>query len=535
MADMNAHLPMFVRRRDGSQVPFDADQICQTLFEAAAKLGNPSAFLARELTDVVQHFLSLEDWPSITSTAQIADFVEKIVSEAGQPALARTFGEMQRDITLKAPRGEQQATEARPHNADQLIARCFEAFEREAIFSPDVSAALADGLIRTLSPVAPTALASLVLDTRQFAELPWWGEFANWRDAGGAAWIVDGPEWLCTGQMNPSFTSHLSERLLALPTLASRSVELHLNCSQPPAWAQPFPARPLFNLGEDDANAADRGSFLDGLLERWKALDVADPPTIAWHLDSAAFADHQRSQRLITLLRQALHGRVVRFFFDRPNSAITLGSGLDRKTPGVILEVGLDLAALMRKTNAHLDAVGFLQKLPSLVRLAVSAIRQKQAFVKLHAKNPLVASAFTIERSVGVIVPLGLAEVVRALTGERLTRSPLSLDFAERILSRIKATLEDASRSANVELRVDNPTNAEPWSSDSALPIDEQLVLAGRLHAAADGGAAILPIDADSDPEALSRHLRRALETSTVRSVTLCRTASGVKQAELAL
>ena len=38
--------PEWVRRRDGSQVPFDADRICQSLFAASEALGDANAFLA---------------------------------------------------------------------------------------------------------------------------------------------------------------------------------------------------------------------------------------------------------------------------------------------------------------------------------------------------------------------------------------------------------------------------------------------------------------------------------------------------------
>ncbi len=534
---MNASLPLFVRRRDGSQVPFDADCICRSLYEAATDFGGGGAFLARELTDVVVHFLSQEDWRHVPTTVQIAEFVEKIVREAGQPALARKYGEIQRDTESMMLRADVPLSVARSESAEQLMANCFAAFEKDTIFSRDVSAALGDGMIRIVAPVAPTALTSLVLDTRQFAELPWWADFASWRDVGGACWIVDSPEWLCTGQMNPAFTSHLCEHLLALPTFAGREVELHLNCSEPPAWAQPFPARPLFST-DDEVNAADRGSFLDNLLVRWKALDTTRPSTIAWHLDRAAFADDLRRRRLIALLRQTYHGRAVRFIFDRPGAGVLLGEGLERKSPGLIVEVAIDLATLIRKPHVRVDAVTFLRKLPSLARLAVSVVRQKQAFLRKHAKNHLLTSAFAIDRAVGVIAPLGLDQVVRTLTGERLSRSPLSLDFAERILRTLRTTLDDASEAANVQLRIDSPpalAGSELSANEESLPIEKQLAVAGKLHAAAGGGTAVLLLEAEREPdwEKLVGQLSTAWETAEIRRIVIRRSVNAVKQAEL--
>src|SRR5271167_4077029 len=96
VSDEIAHLPTWVRRRDGSQVPFEADRICQSLFAAAETLGPPSAFLIRELTDVVLHFLAQDVFTGIPTTVQIAEEVAKIVREVGQPALGRRYAELQR-------------------------------------------------------------------------------------------------------------------------------------------------------------------------------------------------------------------------------------------------------------------------------------------------------------------------------------------------------------------------------------------------------------------------------------------------------
>ena len=74
-----------------------------------------------------------------------------------------------------------------------------------------------------------------MLETARLAELPWWLALDDWRAAGGARWIVESPEWLCTPQMHPALTPHLCKRLLSLPTLGERKVELHLNIAEPPS------------------------------------------------------------------------------------------------------------------------------------------------------------------------------------------------------------------------------------------------------------------------------------------------------------
>src|SRR5262249_51654036 len=146
VSDDFTNLPAWVRRRDGSQVPFEADHICQSLFAAAESVGSASAFVVRELTDVVLHFLAQQDWGAVLTTDQIAGEVEKIVREVGPPQLARCYAEMQR----KAPAGQPTASVSVPcaGPANRFVHECLEEYALEAVFSRDVSAAVREGLLR---------------------------------------------------------------------------------------------------------------------------------------------------------------------------------------------------------------------------------------------------------------------------------------------------------------------------------------------------------------------------------------------------
>src|SRR5580765_2014673 len=88
--------PIWVRDRNGRVVPFDADHISQSLFAATEKLGRPDAFLARELTDGVVHFLAEETRDLPPSTDELPELVAKVVRELGQPLLAQCFEELSR-------------------------------------------------------------------------------------------------------------------------------------------------------------------------------------------------------------------------------------------------------------------------------------------------------------------------------------------------------------------------------------------------------------------------------------------------------
>jgi hypothetical protein len=531
VSNETAHLPTWVRRRDGSQVPFEADRICQSLYAAAESLGAPSAFLIRELTDVVLHFLAQESFDAIPTTAQIAEEVEKIVREVGQPELARRYAEGQQCAAEPTVKHVLIACTARP---EQFVNDCLEAYALEAIFTRDVAAAIREGLLHVNGLNAPASLSSLVLDTPRLAEFPWWLALDDWRACGGERWIVESPEWLCTAQTHPALTPHLCEHLLSLPILAQRAVELHLNIAEPPSWSLAHPARPLFTPDEDEATQQERSNFLDSLLERWKTLHAPKVPAIAWHVHDRSFRDETERRQLHDLLRQALQGKAIRFLFDRPRSAIALAEGLDRKCPGVLLEAGLDLAALAQHPDIQQDGATLLKKLPSLARIAVSAAGQKRQFLRgLPEASPL-KRRFLIDRAAAAVVPLGLDDAVRRLTGESLTKSPLSLDFALKILQTLKDALHEAGRSINLDLRLDGPSLS---AADGMLSPQKQLEIAGKLHARAGAGTATLLLaeDADTNADSLLELLQWTWRSSGIVRLRLQHAMTTVQQGELAI
>ncbi|HZZ80860.1 MAG TPA: ATP cone domain-containing protein [Gemmataceae bacterium] len=467
MADELEQLPVWVRRIDGSQVPFEADRICQSLYAAAESLGTASAFLIRELSDVVLHFLAQADYPAIPSTAQIAEHVEKIVREVGHPALARRYAELrQRPAEESAKR---RITLAWPGSADELARDCQRVYALGAIFSRDIAAAVAERLLHLEGLEAPAKLASVIVEASRLMELPWWPALADWRQCAGRQWIVDSPESLCTARMHPALTPHLCERLLSLPMLGQREVELHLNVAESSEEAD----SPLFLGGTDESARQERVNFVDGLLERWKVLSATQAPALAWHLNERSFDDDVERRHLHEMIRQRLQGRAVHFVFDRPHSPVALTNGLDRKGSGILMEIGLDLPTLAARPDIQRDGAAFLKKLPSLARMTVSAARQKRQHLRgLPDASPLMRP-FLIERAAVRVTPMGLDDAVERITGASLGRSPLSLDFAVRVLQTLRSTLHDAGRPLSLDLRLDFALQATP----------DQLPLAAKLHA----------------------------------------------------
>ena len=343
-------------------------------------------------------------------------------------------------------------------------------------------------------------------------------------------WIVESPEWLGTVHPHPSLTKDLCERLLALPMFAERAVELHLNIAEPPGWSLAHQASPLFVPGEDDFMARERGVFLDSLLERWKILDAPHLPALAWHLNAHSFREDTQRRQLQSLLRLALQGKAIRFVFDRPRANLALSEGLDRKSPGILLDVGLDLPAFTQRSDVGPDGAALLKKLPSLARIAVSAAVQKRRFLReLPATSPL-KRGFLIERAVCVLTPIGLDEVVRSITGESLVHSPLSLNFALQIVQTLKQALAHAGQAANLDLRVDGPALA--GALDVAVSPRTHLATAGKLHASAGAGSLALLLG-ETNADALTELLQWTWEATAVVRLELQRASRLVQQGEL--
>ena len=82
----------WVIKRDGRQAPFEADKISRSLFAASEELDGGDAFLCRELTDGILHFMAQEFADQTPTTKRfIADLVVKVVRELGHPALAQQY------------------------------------------------------------------------------------------------------------------------------------------------------------------------------------------------------------------------------------------------------------------------------------------------------------------------------------------------------------------------------------------------------------------------------------------------------------
>lgn len=580
---MNEPLPSplapfaWVTKRDGRLVPFEADKISRALFAATEALGRPDAFLARELTDVVLHFLAAQADGSTPTTGQIAELVVKIVRELGHPDLARTFANGP-SIKHAAVAGTSAPlvsalAEQTFHWAEEapapvpLIWRaggaCLRAYALRRVFSRDLVAAHAAGLLTLTGLEAPLELAACVLGPQAVGCGPWAvGErlidaIEEARHAAGVFLAIDSPEYgLANCPQTPAEYArdlHVGLRANGLPAI------LNLNCAAPPLWADDLAEGPLFADFRQSPTPRHLAELADTLLEELvlrqrrqtggdrhpvTPLCFTAPVRIDWHLGSRDFASNGAG-RLLRVARWAAEGAPVAFVFDRPRRPVALAEGMDRRNPALLLTVGVHLPRLAEQLAKPADPAVLLQKLGSLARLALSAAVRKREFLRSrgHAR-PALGRGFLLDRARLAVAPIGLEALTQQLFGTGLCEGGRGLEFARRLIERLRGVLRQDGPACQLEACVDGPAGcrldegAAPHapagltSWDLVATPENQLRAAGPLHGVAEGGTAavLLPADVPPAADALVAWLRAAWERTEVVRLQFVRAAPSLRQ-----
>jgi hypothetical protein len=535
-----------VTKRDGRLVPFEADRISQALFAATEALGRPDAFLARELTDGILHFLAEDAAGTIPTTAQIAELAAKVVRELGHPTLAQTFAEGRkrpRDSHAGPAGGLAVVLRVGPADAPSaVVTACLRAYSLEAVFSRDLAAAHGDGLLTLACLDAPLELAGCILGpgaTGPEAGPELIEALAEARAVTGSFVAVDGPEYLLARGPGAGGAPEFAARLRRGLAAAGLRAVVNLNHAAPPPWAAEAYGGPLFAGQRSAADPDQVATAAEALLSCCLEEGLGDRLWVRWHLGECDFpspAAGRPAPGLVQAARAAAVSAAVTFAFDRPRRPVALGPGLDRKHPAVLLAVGLHLPRLAGLPGTRGDPSVFLQKLASLARLALSAAAQKRAALRRHSRAAdgavaAVARGFLPDRARLVVVPVGLEAAVRRLTGHGLCDSKPGLDFARQVIGRLQAVLQAEGSANNLDACLDGlgggmaewergdagravvpdgaagVTGPTAWDPDAAPR--SQLRAAGPLHALAGGGTAVVvlprqrPLTADEVVELL--------------------------------
>jgi hypothetical protein len=442
--------PAWVRTPEGHLEPFNADRIARSLFAAAGTLGRADAFLCRELTDGVVHFLALEcqATPDVT---EIAEVVARTVRELGHPALARAYEQRRPSVP-----------------------------EGTAMVSADVRAAQEQGLIHLFQPHPDDRLATLVAAPQRL-------------------------------RVSAALAHHLAvegvEEAGIEPPLLSVGVPVTIHLNTPSLAETSSPIGPLF-ADEPVITATER---------RTRALTWlhAVPRGVEWHV---GVDEVDAAGLLETVATLALHPeREVAFVFDRPRRAVALGQGLSRAHRAVLTRVGVNLLTLAEQPGMLADAERYLQRLGSLLRLALSAAVQRRQFLRLRELLAL-REGFLLDRAIVVIETLHLDEVIRRFTGWSLANGGPSLALGSRIVRRLLEVLRSEGRHLQLEGVLEGLT---PMAANASLRA--QALAAGALHALAEGGTLRWHLSASLEPSHLAEELRRIWRDTAVGRVELVR------------
>jgi hypothetical protein len=503
---METALPAWVKTRDGRVIPFDPDVISQDLFNASEILGQPDAFLARELTDGILHFLGTDDAGSMLSTDSIADLVVKVVRELRHPRLAQAFADRPRRPS--APLTSPATTSDQPRLVGCSAKK---RFTLQTVFTRDLAAAHEAGLLHLGALHGPQEIAAAVLTPggpslydRLEEAIEARGAIARWA-------VLDGPErdvWA----NEPRALCQVYPALLRAVGLQAR---LHLNCATPPPWAQEAAHGPLFAAPAPSiVSSYAAEALLDELLER-------KPPHLemAWHLSARDF-EPPRSATLTKLAAAALDGSEVTFAFDRPRRQVQLGPGIDRQHPAILMSVGVDLPRLLEHTAIKDDMELYLAKLASLARLAVSAGVQKRQYLRGQARadglDPLLARGLLMERARLLVTAVGLDTVVRTLMTAGLCDSKAALEGGCRILQTLQNALTAEGQRRRLQCVLEG-ADCDGWRA----PAQQQLRAAGRLHAVTGAGTAILGLEKRTSVPDLVELLAFAWQQTEVAGVQI--------------
>lgn len=426
-------LPAWVVKRSGRLEPFEPDKICCSIFAAAESAGRADAFLARELTDSVLHFLRA-DPPSPLTTADLAELIAKVVRELGQPTIARQYVLVAQERERQRQRQPQSISQplllddsltdwltrlGRQTSALALAwhtaGRALRAHSLQHHLPRELVAAQRDGLL-TISPLdTPLELLACVL------MLPGLGAAGGMscpervatglveavlatRDVAGHAVVLDSPEYALAERAEP--VSEVVGPFIHELTLGLRSAGLsavvNLNCTTAPGWAQARHDGPLF---ADLARPLDRDrlrALARELAVRFLHHNATLGPAVAdqngrlpagfvrvvWHL-SADQLRREAEGLPVPVWRAGRLAGGLEVVFDRPRQPIRLAEGIDRRTPAVLAAVTM-----------HLDRIDSQrsEKVASLTRLARSVGHFRQEYLRRHGR-PALERGFLVERA----------------------------------------------------------------------------------------------------------------------------------------
>lgn len=443
-------------------------------------LDQPDPLLARELTDSVLHFLDRDCADRSVGLDDLADTIVKVVRELGHPALAQAIQPNQIGVQDAGQPG------MTPELSELKDAGLLYAFDREE------ASRIAAMVVRPRAGAGNHGLTEAIESARE-------------RVSDYIA--LDSPEY-ALGNAN-RIASWIRELRVSLRATGLKAV-VNLNCATPPHWADDRDGGPLFAACEHKSTAEWRG--LAGELAERLLRDPIEGVRVDWHFserDIEALGDGWLNR----IARHATKRDSVAFVADRARQPISLAEGMDRKNNAILSVVGMNLPLLTDIVTPAVPrdrlASTLVAKIGSLARLALIAGHVRRESVR-QAITSCGDQGFLVDRARFVVVPMGLASSVQAVTGQLPSEGDAGLGYALQIYSLLNSILQqDSSWGPSI---LDGPPPGYQRAADlpvtSATPRN-QIIASGVVRGSVDAGAVAISIGSNCSTD-IVRLLRLA-------------------------
>lgn len=450
-------LPAWIMKKDGRIVPFQEDHICKDLYETAVKLGKPDPFLARELADATSYFLASENPGATLKQEDVIFAVTRTVREFGHPDIALKYPE----FAYKVEFG-QGSVEVETELFPGRNVKTLQEFNRDkmlnSVLTPDLAAGIQEGWIQMEGISFPDGLlaASWVKEDWLDMVLQSPKEFISGIKNLAAKQIhFEGAEFLALEQ--PRIDRKLLKTALSVMDVCLEATGamgvLHLNFPKAPLWFQGLNYGPLFQP-EMQSNKEKAFLLTRAFLDAWIE---ASPKRLKMHWHQIGDLDANVKPIFDYLSQNAHNWAFSRLAKSGPDY---LSNKPDRN---VLDKISLRLdklaKACMRKGILHKFGI----RLPSLVRLGISAGIQKRAFIRKieierrqnEEMKVNLGAGFLLEKARLIITPKGLPELLENIfPGKSLVDDEVTL-YVKNVLSVLKETVRSEEIKGFIAISID--------------------------------------------------------------------------------
>jgi len=450
-------LPAWIIKKDGRIVPFQEDHICKDLYETGVMLGKPDPFLARELADATSYFLASENPGATLKQEDIIFAVTRTVREFGHPDIALKYPdyayktefdqglsevgtELFRSKNVKTPQD---------FNRDKML---------NSVLTPDLAAGIEEGWIQMEGISFPDGLlaASWVKDDWLDIVLQSPKEFITKIKILAAKRIhFDGAEYLALEQ--PRVDARILKNALSImdACLDDSGVlgVLHLNFPNPPLWFQSLNFSPLFQP-QLQINKEKVFHFTQAFLEAW--IETC-PKSLKMHWHQVGDIDASLKSTFGYLSRNTKNWAFSQLA--KPTTPYLANKAVRNVLDKIYLRLDRLAKACMRKGILH----KFGNRLPSLVRLGISAGIQKRAFIRKieierrqnEEMKVNLGAGFLLEKARLVVSPKGLPELLENIfPGKSLVDEEVTL-YVKNVLSVLKETVRSEEIKGFIPILID--------------------------------------------------------------------------------